>query len=89
MPWARKRLHLTPRLEQQLARLSPRTIDYRLCLKKRQLKKRPYGRTRPGTLLKHPMPLKTTAGRSTHRVLLKSIWSRLPAAVPRETAATD
>jgi hypothetical protein len=52
-------LHLTPRLQQQLARLSARTIDYRLRLKKRQLKKRTYGRARPGTLLKHPIPLKT------------------------------
>jgi hypothetical protein len=58
MPWARKRFHLTPRLEQQLARLSPRTIDYRLRLRKRQLKKRIYGRTRPGTLWKHHLPLK-------------------------------
>src|SRR5262245_27406381 len=46
MPWARKRFHLTPRFEQQLLRLSPRTIDYRLRPKKRQLKKRIYGRTK-------------------------------------------
>ena len=59
MPWARKRFHLTPRLEQQLLRLSPRTIDYRLRHKKRQLKKRIYGRTKPGTLLKHHIPVKT------------------------------
>src|SRR5512132_56049 len=59
MPWARKRFHLTPRLEQQLLRLSPRTIDYRLRSKKRQLKKRIYGRTKPGTLLKHHIPVKT------------------------------
>src|SRR4029450_7570584 len=59
MPWARKRFHLTPRLEQQLLRLSPRTIDYRLRPQKRQLKKRLYGRTKPGTLLKHHIPVKT------------------------------
>lgn len=59
MPWARKRFHLMPRLEQQLLRLSPRTIDYRLGPKKRQLKKRIYGRTKPGTLLKHHIPIKT------------------------------
>jgi len=59
MPWARKRFHLTARLEQQLLRLSPRTIDYRLRSKKRQLKKRIYGRTKPGTLLKHHIPIKT------------------------------
>jgi hypothetical protein len=59
MPWARKRFRLTPRLEQQLLHLSPRTIDYRLRSKKRQLKKRIYGRTKPGTLLKHHIPIKT------------------------------
>jgi hypothetical protein len=59
MPWAQKRFHLTPRLKQQLLRLSPRTIDYRLRSKKRQLKKRLYGRTKPGTLLKHHIPVKT------------------------------
>jgi hypothetical protein len=59
MPWARKRFHLTPRLEQLLLRLSPRTIDYRLRPKKRQLQKRIYGRTKPGTLLKHHIPVKT------------------------------
>jgi hypothetical protein len=59
MPWAQKRFRLTPRLEQQLLRLSPRTIDYRLRSKKRQLKKRIYGRTKPGTLLKHHIPVKT------------------------------
>jgi hypothetical protein len=59
MPWARKRFHLTVRLEQQLLRLSPRTIDYRLRLKRSVLKKRIYGRTKPGTLLKHHIPVKT------------------------------
>jgi hypothetical protein len=46
-------------VEQQLLNLSPRTIDYRLPPKKRQLKKRIYGRTKPGTLLKHHIPVKT------------------------------
>ena len=59
MPWARRRFHLTPGLEQQLLRLSPRTIDYRLGPRKRQLQKRIYGRTKPGTLLKHHLPVKT------------------------------
>jgi hypothetical protein len=59
MPWARQRFHLTAGQEQQLLRLSPRTIDYRLCCRKRQLKRRLYGRTKPGTLLKHHIPVKT------------------------------
>ena len=37
----------------------PATIDRRLKPKKRQLKNRLYGRTKPGTLLKHHIPIKT------------------------------
>ena len=61
MPWARKRFSLSPALEQQLLRISPRTIDYRLQLQKRRLRKRLYGHTKPGSLLKHHIPLKTDA----------------------------
>ena len=59
LPWARQRFHLTPALEKKLLRISPRTIDYRLQAKKRQGKKKLYGRTKPGTLLKHHIPIKT------------------------------
>lgn len=59
MPWIRKQFHLTPEIEQHLLCISPRTIDYRLKSKKRQMKKRLYGRTKPGTLLKHHIPIKT------------------------------
>jgi len=44
---------LTATMEDQLRRISPRTIDYKLKSKKRLLKKSLYGRTKPGTLLKH------------------------------------
>jgi hypothetical protein len=44
---------------QQLRAISPRQIDRRLASTKRQLKTRRYGRTKPGTLLKHHIPLKT------------------------------
>jgi hypothetical protein len=37
----------------------PRTIDRCLKPKKRQLKRKLYGRTKPGTLLKHHIPIKT------------------------------
>jgi hypothetical protein len=37
----------------------PRQIDRRLAGHRRQLTKRLYGRTKPGTLLKHHIPLKT------------------------------
>jgi hypothetical protein len=59
LPWARRRLHLRPAVEQQLRRISPRQIDRRLAPQRRQLRKRLYGRTKPGTLLKHHSPLKT------------------------------
>jgi hypothetical protein len=59
LPWARTRFRLTPPLEQQLLALSPRQMDRRLGPYKRQAKRRLYGRTKPGTLLKHHIPLRT------------------------------
>jgi hypothetical protein len=59
LPWARARFRLTPPLEQQLRALSPRQMDRRLQPRKRRLTTRQYGRTKPGTLLKHHIPLKT------------------------------
>jgi hypothetical protein len=59
LPWARRRLALRPAVEEQLRRISPRQIDRRLAPQRRQLRKRLYGRTKPGTLLKHHIPLKT------------------------------
>jgi hypothetical protein len=58
-PWAIKRLGLTAQVQKQLLRISPPTIDRRLKGKRSQLKKRLYGRTKPGTLLKHHIPIKT------------------------------
>jgi hypothetical protein len=59
LPRARRRLRLTAALEHQLLAISPRQIDRRLASQKRQLQKRLYGRTKPGTLLKHHIPIKT------------------------------
>jgi hypothetical protein len=59
LPWAIKRLTLSAQVQKQLLTISPATIDRRLGPKKRQLKKRLYGRTKPGTLLKHHIPIKT------------------------------
>ncbi len=59
LPWARRRLRLSPALARQLLAISPRQMDRRLAVHKRQLKRRLYGRTKPGTLLKHHIPLKT------------------------------
>ena len=59
MPWIRRRFRLTPEIEQQLLRISARSIDYRLRPHKRRVRRRLYGHTKPGTLLKHHIPLKT------------------------------
>jgi hypothetical protein len=39
--------------------MSPRQMDRRLADKRRRLQRRLYGRTKPGTLLKHQIPVKT------------------------------
>lgn len=59
LPWIRKRFALSPSFEKQLLSISPRQIDRRLREKKAHLKNRLYGRTKPGTLLKHQIPIKT------------------------------
>jgi hypothetical protein len=59
LPWARRRLRLTPGVCQQLQAVSSRQIDRVLRPAKRTLKTRRYGRTKPGTLLKHHIPVKT------------------------------
>jgi hypothetical protein len=59
MPWARKRFQLAPEIEQKLLFISPRQMDRRLKARKHLLKRKLYGRTKPGTLLKHHIPIKT------------------------------
>ena len=59
MRWIRRRFRLTAEIEEQLLRISPRAIDYRLQSRKRVLRKRIYGNTKPGTLLKQHIPVKT------------------------------
>lgn len=59
MPWIRRRFRLGTRVEEQLLQISARSIDQRLRPYKRKLRRRLYGRTKPGTLLKHHIPLKT------------------------------
>jgi hypothetical protein len=59
LPWAIKRMALTAPVQKQLLKISPSTIDRRLKGKRGQLKKHLYGRTKPGTLLKHHIPIKT------------------------------
>ena len=59
LPWIRKHFHVTPGVEKQILSISARQIDRRLGSKKSRLKRRIYGHTRPGTLLKHRIPIKT------------------------------
>ena len=59
LPWAKKHFTISPAIEQQLLQISARQIDRRLKARKTQLKRRLYGRTKPGTLLKHHIPIKT------------------------------
>ena len=59
MPWIRQRYRMTPPMEKQLLGISARQIDRRLQAKKRERKRRIYGRTKPGSLLKHHIPVKT------------------------------
>jgi hypothetical protein len=59
LPWIRKRYRLTPAQEEQLLRISARQIDRRRQGKKKVWRRRIYGRTKPGSLLKHHIPLKT------------------------------
>jgi hypothetical protein len=59
LPWARRHFPISLGLQRQLRRISPRTIDRRLQPRKRQVRRRLYGRTKPGTLLKHHIPIRT------------------------------
>ena len=59
LPWIVKRFKLTIELQRQLLSISARQIDRRLKDKKSELKRRMYGRTKPGSLLKHHIPIKT------------------------------
>ena len=59
MPWIRKRFRVRPEIEKQLLGISARQIDRRLAGKKTQRRRRIYGHTKPGYLLKHHIPVKT------------------------------
>ena len=59
LPWAKRHFAISPALARQVRRISPRTMDRRLQGRKRQVRRRLYGRTKPGTLLKHHIPIRT------------------------------
>jgi transposase InsO family protein len=60
LPWSR--LHMTgvtPEIEAELFKMSPRQMDRRLKGSKRDRKRRIYGHSKPGTLLKQQIPIRT------------------------------
>jgi len=59
LPWVKKHFDISKELERQLLGISPRQMDRRLFPHKRAAKRRLYGTTRPGSLLKHMIPVKT------------------------------
>ena len=59
LPWARRRLGLAATTERGVGAISARQIDRVLAPYKRTLRRRQYGRTKPGTLLKHHIAVKT------------------------------
>lgn len=60
LPWIQHHFRLGPEVERELLAISPRLIDRRLAHQKRRIRHRLYGRTKPGTLLKHQIPIRTT-----------------------------
>jgi hypothetical protein len=59
LPWARPRFRLSPALEAQLLQLSARQMDRRLAPYRRPGRMGRLGGTKPGSLLKHQVPLRT------------------------------
>jgi hypothetical protein len=59
LTWIQKHFELSKELEKQLLTISARQMDRRLFPHKRTVKRRLYGTTRPGSLLKQMIPIKT------------------------------
>jgi hypothetical protein len=59
LPHVRQRWRVSAAVERQVRQISARQIDRLLQADKRQVRRRLYGRTKPGTLLKHQVPLRT------------------------------
>ena len=58
LPWASQRFTCAPDTIRRLHAMSPRTMDRVLHDRRQALQRHLYGRTKPGTLLKHHIPLK-------------------------------
>ena len=59
LPWIRERFAISPEEQKQLLSISPAQMDRRLKSKKQWIRKKVYGSTRPGAILKHQIPIRT------------------------------
>lgn len=59
LPWIKKHFEVNAKLQKELLAISARQMDRRLSSHKRSVKRRLYGTTRPGSLLKQMIPIKT------------------------------
>jgi hypothetical protein len=59
LPWIKKHFEVNAKLQKELLAISARQMDRRLSSHKRTVKRRLYGTTRPGSLLKQMIPIKT------------------------------
>jgi hypothetical protein len=59
MPWIRKQYDVDSTTRKEMVSISARQMDRRLARKRSQIRKRRYGTTRPGSLLKHQIPIRT------------------------------
>jgi len=59
LPWIRKHFTISPATERDLLSMSARQMDRRLQGRKKGERRALYGRTKPGNLLKHHIPIKT------------------------------
>lgn len=58
LPHLKHHYHISQKVSDQLLSISPSTIDRSLKDKKQKLKHKLYGTTKPGSLLKHQIPIK-------------------------------
>lgn len=59
LPWLEIRYPLSDKVRHELLSMSARTMDRILRPYRKEIKRRRYGRTKPGTLLKHQIEIKT------------------------------
>lgn len=59
LPRLKEQYHISDKVKKQILAISPSTIDRRLRNKKQKHKRKIYGTTKPGSLLKQQIPIKT------------------------------